>query len=256
MSVLLDADADNLTRTANLLDYNVAYTISFWLYQTADRNTYSHMLNQNESQSNYDGFITGSNGTILTIETAVGGGYAETTGTDLSLNTWYFGAIVRSNNTTLLAYLGTPTTTASLDFTHTHASVSGRSASTVARFNDNALWADPWRGRIAAVKQWSTNLSLSEIVTEQFTILPRKIASLHGFYPCFPGATERLRDYSGLGRNFTGGGTLTDAAAPPITWGVHSSIHAPVTAAAPAGGDGNAAIIRSIKRRRAPLIRM
>ena len=78
---------------------------------------------------------------------------------------------------------------------------------------------DPFSGRIHAIKIWNTALTEAEIAQEVYTVAPRKLDSLWGWYPTRPGSGERAKDYSGNGRDWTEGGTLTDDDPPPISWG-------------------------------------
>lgn len=77
---------------------------------------------------------------------------------------------------------------------------------------------DPFSGRIHAIKIWNTALTEAEIAQEVYTVAPRKLDSLWGWNPTRPGSGERAKDYSGNGRNWTEGGTLTDDDPPPISW--------------------------------------
>jgi hypothetical protein len=78
-----------------------------------------------------------------------------------------------------------------------------------------------WNGRMQAIKAWTAALSAQEILAEMRVIRPIVAANLYGFWPCWPGSGERVRDYSGNGRNWTESGTITDEDPAPIGWGGH-----------------------------------
>jgi hypothetical protein len=76
-------------------------------------------------------------------------------------------------------------------------------------FNGTASEGEWTQMRVAHVKAWSTNLTDTELLQEQNAIRPQKLDNLVGWWPLFPGSGERVKDYSGLGRDWTEGGTLT-----------------------------------------------
>lgn len=74
-------------------------------------------------------------------------------------------------------------------------------------------------GRAAAVKVWDAALTADEIKQEVRCIRPVRLASLNSGFPMFPGSGERVRDYSGLGRDLVEAGTLVDEDPPDVSWG-------------------------------------
>jgi hypothetical protein len=189
----------------------------FWLYMAVDQNAITVPCALFRDTGNVDDIRTGADGTLLGIRARSGGSGGAVTGTDISTATWYHLAMVRESATALKLYLnGVLDATATQDIT-------GRSAVTRMEIGaESSSDSNPFNGRIAAIKAWSTALTLAEVVNEIPTILPRKFSNLYGWWPCFPGATERLRDYSGNGRSWTESGTLSDEDPPRISWGAPS----------------------------------
>lgn len=237
MSVIFDAAADRLLRTTNLPTGQ--FTVSFWVYLISDLNAYSafwYMGGDNYGGS-YAYIGTNSNGTTL-IDAA------ETAGTNLSTGTWYYIAYAHQSGASQrgYTYLGTLTTLAAQDI---QTGLNPAQPSTT-RMEFGAVGTgnnDRANIRIANIKIWSTQLSLAQVQAEQFSIIPTNFTNLVGWYPCFPGSGERARDYSGLGYNWTEGGTLTDEHGPPISYGAGSYLSQYI---ASGGGSFNQSVSSSI----------
>ena len=213
-----DASTDRLLRTSGVLDQNSPYTVMAWIRASSisgapcifaiSAGTYS--ANGEEL------YISVSLGNRLTLYAVNGGtdGFGSPNGTVLSTNTWYHVTIVRESSTSLKSYLnGVFEQTCSVN-------IASRSASSRMEFG---AWSsgnnDPFSGRIQYIKIWNTALTAAEIAQEVYTVAPRKLDSLWGWYPTRPGSGERAKDYSGNGRDWTEGGTLTDDYPPPVSWG-------------------------------------
>ena len=213
-----DASTDRLLRTSGVLDQNSPYTVMAWIRASSisgapcifaiSAGTYS--ANGEEL------YISVSLGNRLTLYAVNGGtdGFGSPNGTALSTNTWYHVTIVRESSTSLKSYLnGVFEQTCSVN-------IASRSASSRMEFG---AWSsgnnDPFSGRIQYIKIWNTALTAAEIAQEVYTVAPRKLDSLWGWYPTRPGSGERAKDYSGNGRDWTEGGTLTDDDPPPVSWG-------------------------------------
>ena len=213
-----DASTDRLLRTSGVLDQNSPYTVMAWIRASSisgapcifaiSAGTYS--ANGEEL------YISVSLGNRLTLYAVNGGtdGFGSPNGTVLSTNTWYHVTIVRESSTSLKSYLnGVFEQTCSVN-------IASRSASSRMEFG---AWSsgnnDPFSGRIQYIKIWNTALTAAEIAQEVYTVAPRKLDSLWGWYPTRPGSGERAKDYSGNGRDWTEGGTLTDDDPPPVSWG-------------------------------------
>lgn len=221
MAIRVDANGDALSRTADLLNYNANYTWMSWVYWTSNSQmtggNYPGVLSlSNNTTSAYDMLLANANGNAngnWGFETAPSG--LANSGNAIPIATWIHIAMVRVSVTNLILYV-----TGSQEINLTHNSVAGRTAVTrmdAGRLTDGAGNQNTTL-RIAAQKIWSTNLSQAEIQNEIWSVVPRRAANLYGWWPGFPGATERLADYSANGRNWTADGTLSDEDGPPVDW--------------------------------------
>ena len=215
--VRFDNVADSWVRTSGMLNYNAAYTMMFWVYLVSDLNAFSTFYQS--SVGNYphaDWIGTDSDGVTLQLYNQAGGGAITDNGSVLSTGTWYHIALVRNGTATMDAYLnGVLDASVSLD-------VSSRNAITEMRFG-SINGADRGDMRIAYVKAWSTNLTASEVQAEMHAIHPQQFTNLYGWWPCWTGSSERYKDYSGNGRNWTEAGTLTEENPPPVSYGAPHS---------------------------------
>lgn len=211
MAIRFDAAADRLLRTANLPAENGPFTVSFWVrFATVPgAGVYAFAVYVG---TDLEANITVAAGSLNA--TWVLYGTAEASGGTVAANTWYHALITR--DTAL-----TPDTTLYIDGVSTLTSDGGASVPT--RFEFGAAGTtnlDPFNGRVAAIKWWDVVLTGAEREAEQFNFLPRRFANLQGFHPCIHAvAADNVEDWSGLGRNFTTGGTLTVEDGPPISWG-------------------------------------
>lgn len=94
-------------------------------------------------------------------------------------------------------------------------------------------FTEPLDGRVAAIKIYDVALTADEVKQEMHTIRPVRYADLNAWYPIFPGSGERVLDYSGLGRNWTEAGTLSDEDPPPVSYGGSAFFTALAAAAGP-----------------------
>ena len=78
-----------------------------------------------------------------------------------------------------------------------------------------SFYSQNFVGSIAAYKHWSAVLTPTEIQQERWLYRPKRLESLHLWSPLIVNS----RDYSGNGRDWTEGGTLTWEDGPPIGWG-------------------------------------
>lgn len=221
MAVRFDAAADRLARTSGVIDYNASYTIMGWFMIVTDTNNYANIFALSDNSSNNSDFLTtNSDGTTFAVGRTSGGAGSFTinAGTALSLNTWYHGALVRDTGAgNLYAYLN-----GTLDATNS-SSIASRAASTRTECGGATTGnLSPFNGRMYAVKAWQAALTAAEIRNEMNLIRPARFANIHLWTPLLAGSGERVRDYSGAGRDWTEGGTLTDEAPPPVSWGGRS----------------------------------
>lgn len=216
MAVRFDAAADRLLRTSDLLDFNSPYTIMAWVYRISDLNAYTTIfdLSRGTDNANEDFIGCTADGTSLVAYIASGGAYQETAGgTTLPEKTWSHVAVVRESTTSLRIYLN-----GSLVATNTQ-NVASRGA--IQRLECGAALdtnISRFDGRLSRIKAWSTNLTQDQVLSEMNRVLPLNFSNLYGFWPTFLG-TDRTKDYSGLGRDWTAGGSLTDEDDAPVTWG-------------------------------------
>jgi hypothetical protein len=230
MAIRFDASADNITRTADLLDHNALYTFMAWVYLVSDLNSNStFFVISDGSAGNYDWLRTTTDGVTLQARVEVGAAGTNSAGTALTVGQWAHLAMVRSSDTSLQIYLN-----GVLDITNTR-DVSARAA--VGKMEVSVLGAGSRAdARFSAMKAWSTNLSQAEIASEMRVIRPVRLSNLYAWWPCFPGSGERARDYSGNGRNWAEGGTLTDEDPPPVGWGAPVLLVQQATTAAEISG--------------------
>src|SRR3990167_9337741 len=213
MAPRFDALADRLYRTTDLINYNTAYSVLFWLYLTTDTNNFVYIWTNNADPDIYHDSVRLDADGVTIRATQYTGAFQQGNGTVLTVNQWYHCALVRVNATSLILYLD------GVNVSSTSNSVSGRAANTRMEFgafnpsNDYRL-----DGRIHAPRIYSAALSVDEIADERFYARPRRYTNLYGNWPTFPGATERITDWAGNGRNWIEGGTLTDEDGPPLVW--------------------------------------
>lgn len=232
MSVRLEsASSESLSRTTGALNHNSPYTVCCAFYLSSNIGDYNHMIalgDQGEPDyANADFLGTDNDGVTLRcgalIATAGGAG----TGSALTVGRWYHLALVRDSVTALKAYLD-----GSLNITRTN-DITGRAAATIHRVGIlNGLGAN---GRFAAWKEWAVALTADEIKQEMGAIRPvTHVFDAKPWYPMFPGASERTRDYSGNAYDWTENGTISDEDPPPLPWGELILPQAFSPAAAPA----------------------
>lgn len=212
-AVVFDNVADSWARTSDLLNYNSTYTFMFWVYLTSDTNDYNTFFQI--SQGGYapsDWIGTDADGVTLQLYCQAASGGTTVNGSALSINTWYHIAIVRESQTSFKCYLN-----GTLDITNT-ADMTGRAASTEMRFGSIAS-GDGALMRIAYPKAWSAVLTTAEIQTEKNLIITNRCTNRYGWWPTITGSGERVKDYSGNGRNWTEAGTLTEETPPPVSYG-------------------------------------
>lgn len=217
MAVRFDAAADRLLRTANTPALNSLGGLCFWVRIVTDLDTYScfcYIGSNNYSTGDYLFVGTDSDGTTLLVDMKTTSG----TGPSLSTGTWYFITIDWNWTTPQTAVRVYNTAGAQVGSTVTLSAEPGDNS----RFEFGAVGTSNLdRGdiRIEAIKRWEgARPTAAELLAERLTYTPQRIANLISWYPCFGGATERLRDYSANQYTFTAGGTLTDEAGGQLVW--------------------------------------
>jgi hypothetical protein len=214
MAVRFDAAADGFVRTANLPS-PTAFTAMGWFKITTDRNAFSTFLALDNGR--FEGALlqTLTDGTTLNLYTDADNG-----GSALTVGTWYHLAMT-GDASNLKAYIN-----GALDITASQWAFTPSSL-----YLGNDVGGEWLNGCAAYVKIWSAALTAAEIQAEVYRIRPARTADLYNWTPLLPGATERLRDYSGNGYDWTALGTLTDEGGPPVGWGA-PSVFVPVVSSA------------------------
>lgn len=212
MAVRFDAATDTYSRAANVPAGN--FTASFWVYGVSGAGTYRAFLVIGASASSYLWFgVDDSNQFHIEDNAAV-----RATGGSFSLSTWYHIVITASGTTATLYYR----TLAGTSYSNINGSFSNPTRSIIELGSDDTVcaWGEHLNGRLANVKLWDgAVLTAAEFDNEREIIRPAYTANLSIWCPTFPGSGERNRDYSGNGRDWTVGGTLTDEDPPPVGWG-------------------------------------
>lgn len=227
-----NGSTDRVIISSGLFNYNDPYVISGYFRIGVDQNAYTALLNisNNSSHVEYLGFDDSAGNPRLILYTDTGSNNGtEVSGTRIATGVWTFFILRRSSTTSLELYLNGSTTA---DITNTR-NVAARSAASRLEFAlFNSGNADPFNGDVAHVKIRTGLYTVEEIVPDMWEIFPSNFSGIWGIYPTFDGATERVADYSGNGRNFTEGGTITDAENPGIKWQKRRLYHPiiPITA--------------------------
>lgn len=217
MAVRFDsATTDALRVSSGILDYNAAYTIMAWVYPVSNPAADMQPFSIAVGGSNLDQLRTGSAATSWSVRSLVGGTAVASGTATVSYATWQHLAMVRTDASNLYLYKDGVQSTASTQ------AVGARSAAIQLDIGNGRAGTTPLNGRVYAIKAWTVALSTAEILQEMRSVRPVRLANLWGWWPARPGATERLKDYSGNGRSFTEVGTLTDEDPPPISWGART----------------------------------
>lgn len=228
MSIFLSGTNEGLSRTTSLHDFNAAHTTALWFYKTtsADDILYSN----HEGSGNTDQMRVDAS-ELWEARANIGGtGPDVNDGFNISLNTWYFAALVRTSVTDLTAHLfslagaevSSPTATQD---------VTGRTAQTTTSVGHRSLNND-WTGRVHNIKIWTAALTVAELTRELRRTRPVRFANLAAWYPTFNGSSAVHERDVFAGLNWTEDGTPDDADPPPISWGMpQSQIGVPAAAA-------------------------
>lgn len=248
MAIALSGTNQGMTRTTSLHDYNAAYTVGFWWFHTASGVNDNVWAQSSGSDTNVDDWRV-SSGDLWGIRARAGGtgNYVDDSYSPAT-STWFYGGIVRSSVTNLTAYLfdaggaevSSPTATQS---------VTGRTASNELNIGHKRLSND-WTGRVHCIKIWTAALTSAELVREMWRVRPVRFANLVSWTPTINAATATRDIFGGL--SWTNDGTPTDAAPPPISWGMPATqVGVTITVAA-----GGAHVYPMRKIRRNTLLRM
>lgn len=223
MAIRFDASGDYLSRTTGEINPNNAYTWMAWVRINTLPSADANILGFDGGSLFELCHLNSSNQLCLFVYNSG----ATITGSTLSASTWYHIAMVRESASSCKVYLN-----GVLDITSTY-NTTGRDNSDYDMFVA-AITGGAWalNARYAAMKIWNRTMTASEVLQEMHVIRPAGADSLWGWFPMFPGATERLADWSGNGRSWTANGTLTDEDPPPVSWGAQPLVFPYAVAAA------------------------
>lgn len=217
MAIRFDAAGDYLSRTASAP--GSTRSVSFWLYLTNDRNAYGSLfIIVDAGGTNFDMVYLTSDGTTLGISAS---GNA-VSGTSLSTGTWYHIVYTRTGTTRRLYLDGV------LDITNTNANTFTASQFYIG--SDSVGYLD---GRMDDLKIWEAELTADEAGMEGQALRPVRFENLWAWYPMWPGAGERNKDYSGNGRDLTDNAGVTDEDRPPVSYGNAGYVFPYVSTATP-----------------------
>lgn len=230
MAIRFDAAADRLLRTANVIDYNTAYTFMCLVRIGVDpgASNYSAIfaINRNVDTADFDYVsIVNSGGLRFSLAVNIGGSVyrANSAGTS-STGVWYWVAMVREDDNSLVLYWNSIGGALVTEQAFLTISISGRTASSRHEIggvtSSNARPLNLAAGRVYAAKLWTAALSTTEMTREATTIRPHRYDNLHSWYPLWPGF--HTVDYGPNNYAWTTAGTLTDEDSPPIPWGARS----------------------------------
>jgi hypothetical protein len=214
MSIRFDASTDRLVRTADLINYNLPYSIGGWFRMAASTGAYAYLFvlnNGTTDDSNEDMTYFESDGATLALFASVGGAYTFGTDATLVAGVPYHLMMVRQDPSTLILYKN------ALPVIQVTRSISGRTASTRQEIGGLSTSFAPVNGSIAVIKAYQAALTQPEILAEARQTYPARRQNIYGWWPT-PGGANRVKDYSGFGRDWTPAGTLTDEVHPPVVW--------------------------------------
>lgn len=238
MAIRFDSASDYLSRTANLINYNAAYTVMFWAYITTDRNDYSHFwaaCDQSTEASldftNSDFLGTGADGTTFRGGSVIGGTAGYPSGSALSTGTWYNLAARRTSATLWEGLIN-----GAVDISDT-TNIGGRAA-VAGEFMGKFNGGFQLDGRVAHYKSWGAALTDAEVRAEMRTAFPIRLENINTSARMFKGTTERLFDEI-HGYNWTANGALTDEDGPFIA--ISSRPHRRTFYTSSGGGGGSPA---------------
>ena len=211
MAVRTNGSGDYIRRTTSL-PAGDAITVAVWCRLAQIRSsTYQYWGLEDAASSSSTYTLTGfSNGGVMEItENDSNGQFAS----QPTANNWFFWAFTMgSGSNSFKGYWGGLATTTLITVT---ANDNPMTPAALTLGNDSY---DEWMDAAwAHVKVWDAILSAAELEQERWTIRPQRLANLHLWSPLW--STSDLNDYSGNGRNWTGGGTLASEDGPPVSWG-------------------------------------
>lgn len=198
MAARFNNTGDLLNRTGSLIDYNSNYTICWWGKVSVDTNSLTTMMSLNDNgTSDFDLAGHNSDGTTTRLVVRVSTNITIQTGSNLTAGTLYHFAMRRTSTTSLQLLVD-----GVVDVTNTR-NVGGRTAILDHHLGDQIGTGARFDGTMEAVREWSTNLSDAEIVTESNSSTVVRTSNLVNDVPLTSDAVALT------GTNFTESGTIT-----------------------------------------------
>ena len=241
MAVRIDAATEYYSRdiTGDTPDFTAGFSFAGWFQVNTDRNTYSSWFSI-FGASHYLNIASEADGL------AIWAFWNDAVGADnvslftATADTWYFVAGRKpSGATAALTYYFGAATAATFSSAATAGARGGITVTTLEIGRDGAA-AEWLNGTSGPVKIWTAELSAAELVQESRQLAPVRSANLYAFYPFHSAADATARaDFSGNGRNLSGGTGSTLVSGPPVPWqaGRRRSVYVPA-----AGGGGGATV--------------
>lgn len=225
MAIIVNASGEYLRRTANLPS-DSAFTAMCWMYLNSIRSgVFQYVIELADSESfayNYNVIGFNSVGVFQ-----INQGLSQNFGSSPSAGNWYH-VFLRNNGTTLS---GGFRAAGSLSYS-TASRSSGSAFTEAALYFGNDSYNRYMDCILAGIKVWDAHLTDEEIEKEFWKLRPERTADLNIWTPGILAGTDRVKDYSGNGRDWTAGGTLTDGDGPPVPWGAGLIIILPVSGSA------------------------
>jgi hypothetical protein len=223
MAVRFPGTAGNFFARSSDLPALANFTVCWWMkYASSVTNRNNPFTIHIDGSSAIYYQTSGASGTQLQYN-LVGNGSNVLTLVDIGIGNWYFFALAISGQQVdnYYAALGADTLTLAQSF----ASSSTWWTPTNMRLSQRPDTFGRIDGTLANVKIWQASLSKAELEAERRALRPHRRANLYAWYPMVdPGANARTRDMSGLSRDWTQTGTVTDEAGPPLAYGSELTI--------------------------------
>lgn len=198
-----------LSRTTGVIDRS-QMTICGWMMLTADNNAYSAFC-EIDGASGAIYLSTNDTGTTFVYDDTPVSGGTTIVGPSMSLNTWYFVALVTTTTDRTLYWMAQSNTT--LSSAVDNGDVVLGNSSTMRFFNDQ--YASNMSGRISHLRLWAASLTADELMAEALSDFPVRIANLNSWYPMNLLA-DRTIDKGGNGYTLTTTGTFIEADGAPV----------------------------------------
>lgn len=218
MSVRIDASGDYICRTASLPSLT-NFTACGWVrLKVSQAGSYRYIFTIAEDITTTDkqvqlGADSGNNW-YLGTSTDVYDYFASSP----SLDTWYFW-FVKANADPDTWDAGIAAAGGTFDALQVPNTTLSFTTGSIVFSNDT--WSSYLNSEASCIKVWDAILTEAELYQEMYSMLPRRFADLHLYWPLW--GSGDTADYSGNAKDATVGGTLATADQPPIGYGVTES---------------------------------